>query len=247
MIKQLIQSCRPSTGVFATIAAIISWRYEPAPWPVMWWSTISFACLTWSIMVFNDWVDRDHDVKKGKQFAHDNPRALWRFWLTLNAFTSLALLFTLWYSPMVGAFCGTVWITGLLYSYAPHWYVAQNLIVAFCSCSPTLLGCVYSADYTRAPISLALTTFFVIFNREIYKDLEDVTFDQGYKRTLPTVIGITNTVKRVPWIVFGWSAGLILHPAIEVKALALFGLLPFTKNNLDWLIRCLLIAVLATQ
>ncbi len=198
-------------------------------------------------MVFNDWIDRGHDVKKKKYLAHDNPRAFWRFWLRLSTFTSTTLLFTLWHSPLVGAFGGLVWLVGLLYSYVPHRYVAQNLIVAFCSCSPALLGCVYHADYQRAPISVALVLFFVILNREVYKDLEDVAFDHGYKRTLPTVIGITNTVKRIPLIVFGWASSLILHPSFWVKALALFSLLPLTKDNLDWLIRCLFIVVLVTQ
>src|SRR3989338_1864620 len=68
-LKQLVATSRPPTAVFAFVLTIISFRCFPeTPWLLMVLTALSFACITASIMSYNDVVDCIRDLKKGKPF-----------------------------------------------------------------------------------------------------------------------------------------------------------------------------------
>lgn len=262
MIRELWGACRPMAGVFAALLAIISFRYDAAPWSLALLTAFSYACLTWNIMVFNDYVDRVHDRKKGKCFASENSKALRWFWATLSGVTAVSLGLVAQQSMAVAVFCMVVWTIGVLYSYVPHWYVIQNLIVAACSASPVLAGNMYSQDLSLKAVALSLAIFFIVLIREIYKDIEDVVIDKGYKKTLPVVIGVPATVLRLLPLTVAWFGCLLAYPNVWVRAVAIM-IVPTlwiharlladveqinaAKAVTDWLLRIMFIIVLVTQ
>ena len=152
---------RPLTGFYAFLLTIASFvvRGEDALWGVSILAGVVFWGLTMSIMLFNDWVDREHDLKKGKSFANEHADELIRYWVRLSSVTAMALVVLSWYSVPVASLCAMVWIVGVLYSYIPHWYLVQNIIVALCSGAPALVGSCYRGDITHEALSFSRCSF----------------------------------------------------------------------------------------
>lgn len=188
--KHLAHTGRPHTGLYAFLLALVSFGFFGwKDWPVALLTSVVFGLLTMSIMTFNDYVDRDHDVKKGKTFARDYRDALWRFWRS-EALAVLVLLTALMYiAPHVAAFCLLVWLVGLWYSFIPHWFLVQNVLVALCSGSPALCGMVNAMMWdAKSVATFTLFTALILFS-EVNKDIEDHTIDIGYKSTVPVKWG----------------------------------------------------------
>jgi len=196
-LGNLISAGRPTTGVYAFLLTIIGFRLcgDEKSMECGLAATV-FALLTMSIMIFNDYMDRNHDRKKGKLTASENPKEFLRYWWLLNTLI-LALLGALaWLNAWAALFCALVWIVGIFYSFIPHWYLIQNLIVAACSASPVLCG--YRKDSDLASIIIIFLIFAsLIFINEVYKDTKDRGIDKGYKATMPVRLGHTNTFFRI--------------------------------------------------
>jgi hypothetical protein len=64
-IKQLIATGRPDTGLYAFLLSLVSFGFFGwSNWATGLFTALVFALLTMSIMTFNDYVDRNHDVQK---------------------------------------------------------------------------------------------------------------------------------------------------------------------------------------
>ena len=185
-LRQLFRTSHPRIGLYAIILALIGFRFfSPVPWLLAMFAAISFACITWSIMTWNDYVDREQDRKKGKNFASDNPDVLRQYWLAINTGAVCSLTLTMLLDWRVALFSTGCWGLGLCYSYIPHWYITQNLVVSFCSAAPVVVGSIAAWQINRKPLLMFTVLFFMVFNREIYLDMRDQGIDRGYKATIP--------------------------------------------------------------
>lgn len=183
---KLLQTSHPHSGLYAAFAVVLGFRYFPyVPWKFGLLAATAFACVTSSIMSFNDWVDRFHDQKKGKLFASQHSEKLWQYWLLLSGLTAILLVSLAWFDPWPALFVASVWALGLLYSYVPHWYVWQNAIVAFCSASPMLVGAIHNRQFSLKPVLIFATLFWIILMSEVYLDIGDAKIDTGYKKNRP--------------------------------------------------------------
>ncbi|MCH7605341.1 UbiA prenyltransferase family protein [Patescibacteria group bacterium] len=261
--KQLFDTSRPMTGVFAVVLTVISFRYlETVDWNVTVLTAVGYAGITWSIMSFNDWVDRKHDLKKEKRFAYEHSRELLQYTLVLALAILVILGLLALYNPLLAVYCFGVWGIGLAYSYVPHWYRVQNVVVGLCSASPVLSSSVYSGDMQMNAFLLFFTFVSIIVMREIHKDMEDADIDKGYKATLPVRIGQPHSTLATFNLSLFATVGLILYPNWWVAAIAvLFGLLQFwnvrtffspsragsSKKVLDLIVRVIFVVVLFVQ
>ncbi|MFA5022576.1 MAG: UbiA family prenyltransferase [Patescibacteria group bacterium] len=220
--RQLLQTTRPSTGVYALVLTIISFRFfTEFFWPAAIASGLAYLLLTMSIMAFNDFTDREIDAKKGKTFAKQHPAELKRFWWQLNTITTLWLLLVVGFDWATAGYCLLVWLIGLSYSKLRSCYLVNNLVVALCSASPALCGVVYYRHLSDS----AIVTFFVflalIFLNEIFKDVEDRRFDSGNKNTMPVKIGHMVTMAYLNCLLYIPATIIIFHPSWWVKTVTI--------------------------
>lgn len=263
MIKRLLETSRPVTGLFAGLLTVAGFRYfSPTSWALVILTAVGFTGITWSVMTFNDLVDKEHDRKKNKNFVSEHFQEVHTYWKRINAITAVILLYASSIDFNVAWFCAVVWVMGLLYSYVPHWYIVQNLIVALCSASPVLLGPIHHRDLPFKPLLVFVAFVFIIFIREVYKDMEDSNIDAGYKVTMPVVVGHKRATLRVIVLTHGWVACLAVYPNYWFPAIATLATASQfihiqmfnrphrvlgAKQVLDWVIRLLMFAVLLTQ
>lgn len=194
-LKQLWETGRPPTGLYGFLLALVSFKFFGWHDIVLglFVATI-FSFITMSIMRFNDLIDRHNDVRKHKYFATRHYAPLKRFWLVEAEAILLGLIVIGYFDWLLALFCLGVWLVGLLYSFVPHWFVVQNVIVALCSGSPALCGMVHARMFEWQSVMTFLTFTALILVNEIYKDVQDRRSDMGYKVTLPTEYGPVETL-----------------------------------------------------
>ncbi len=157
-------------------------------------------------MVWNDWRDRFHDVRKGRTFALQAGNKFLVFalslWAVCLAFATLLLVGNLYQGILAFATLAA----GLIYSETRMLLFVPNTMVALVSASPVL----YATPVTYNATMIFLATACAIYAREIIKDMEDIGADEGYKRTLIQLAG-----ERVACVVvsgfLALSAILLLH------------------------------------
>jgi len=80
-------------------------------------------------------------------------------------------------------------LLGLIYSEFRKIPLTPIMLVAFTSASPVLLALGTNVDKNNTIILIFLSSAFIIFGREITKDLDDKQIDIEYKWTIPLAIG----------------------------------------------------------
>jgi 4-hydroxybenzoate polyprenyltransferase len=182
------------TGVFAFVFTLIGFRFfSLSLTPAIITATL-FTGMTWSTMVWNDLIDRERDLKKGKTLASIHPYLVFKIWWQINKITGLLLITSYFISWQLGIFCTSVWFIAIWYSVLKLKYPFNNLLVAFCSASPVLAGMIYAGTFNWN----ASLVFFIVFSTitimELVKDMQDMEGDVGYKDTLPVQKGIFTSV-----------------------------------------------------
>ena len=211
--KQLFATGRPHTGLYAFALSLIGFGfYEATPWVVILFTSLAYAGLTMNIMIFNDWVDRENDRKKGKMLASEHSQELMQYWQRLSGVTALILIPIAYWSVPLAIYTTLVWAVGILYSYAQRRYLLNNALVALCAGAPVLSGAVYHGEIRWIAICTSIIFMGLIFINEMYKDVKDRNTDDGYKITMPikrgSVLTLWQTIKfiHLPAILF------VLHP-----------------------------------
>lgn len=171
-------------------------------------------------MVQNDYIDRFHDLKKGKRFAYEHKKefiiVLCIGWITV---WGIALSLP---TPNLSILIPVILIS-MFYSYSRKVMYVQTFCVAIASASPLIFvnGNLVPLVFYDANALMFLSTFFGIFAREIVKDIEDAEIDVGYKYTPISMNHVTkeNELRHV--------AGLV---GVAVN-LCLFCVLPILGGN----------------
>ena len=100
-----------------------------------------------------------------------------------------------------------------------HW-LAKNLLIAFVSISPILLGWFAGHQlHPSVPYGIC-TTFFVYLAREIVKDIQDRVVNNGFRLTLPLWLGVM-PARRIA-------------ASIMVVGLVVLGFFGTTLRNYQW-------------
>lgn len=179
-----VKALRLPIVVMAGLLAITAFRvsvWQPDAYLV----ALFIVVVASSTMAHNDWRDRKHDAKKGKDFALKHQAAFRVFTISLWG-CSFALALLLWFvSQQWGIISSGIILSGLLYSETRRIPLLPQSLVALTSASPTL----YAGLSDHRVLALFLASALLIFGREILKDSEDYPHDAGYKWTLPLTIG----------------------------------------------------------
>ena len=183
--REKIHLLRPFTGLFSFVFTIIGFRFFSLPLSPAVLTGLIFAGITWSTMVWNDLVDRERDVKKGKTLASRHPYLVHKIWWQINKVTLLLLIVCAVLSWKLSLTCFGIWYLSTAYSVIKPKYPFNNLLVAFCSGSPVLVGMVYAQSFNWKVVFVFLVIFSTIAVMELVKDIQDMEGDVGYKDTLP--------------------------------------------------------------
>lgn len=222
--KNVIRSLHPVTGPYAAVVVLLGFNFYPSM-PVLpaLLSAVAFAGIAWTIMLFNNIIDRKNDKRKGKRFASKHPGLLVTVLSVMSGLILVLLgLLAIW-SPLSALYCGGVWVLGFLYSFMRKFFLIQNAIVGVCSASPILVAGVYYGGIVKEQLLVFFTLFFLIWAKEVYLDIRDRQADTGYKWTLSSD-SPSPFVNAFPVCILcslGWGFALVAYPSFLVKVLAI--------------------------
>lgn len=208
-----IRAMRPITVLKAGLLTLISFQLSNGKLSGNAFILAIFVTLgAMATMVLNDWEDRRHDRKKGKDFAYRKGYRFLAFAITLWAI-ALMLGVYIWVTRQeYGLISIVLMLIGVVYSKTRYVLLLPTLTVALASALPVLYPL---AEAPNLKIyALFLVVFLFIFGREILKDLGD-THDVGYKNTLPVRFGEVIS-KRVAGVLFALT--LFVLPMISLFA-----------------------------
>lgn len=213
---------RPTTALLAAIFTIVAFRVTHQPIP--WIAVITVMALASTAMLTNDWRDRYHDALKGKTLPVEYTR---RFVILLSCAWSISIILIgfsfLLNGTKIGLVLMMIAIACLLYSETRKIVLLPCTFVALVAASPILLPVAIGVPVGDV-LQLFLFAFFVVFGREILKDIEDMGIDRGYKWTFPIAIGrfwsgIIAIATIGVGLVFAARASLLTIPGIGVALL----------------------------
>lgn len=225
---ELLRLTRPLTGIFAFVLTDIGFKLLHLSWLIAALYGITFAGITASIMVFNDFTDRKRDLLKGKRMAYDYEKHVHRFWQRINTVTGILLAFSFLLSWRAAFLCGSTWLLGLIYSRVKLAYPWNNLLVALCASTPVLVGMALSGIVSVKTWLVFGIVFSTITVTEIIKDIQDLKGDGGYKDTLATRQGRIMAAMRAVALCYLPVSLAMFYPNRLVQATAVcFGLITF--------------------
>ena len=181
-----IKSLRLPICFLAGLLAVASFRI--ANMNVPWIEVIAVFFVACAIMLQNDWRDRRHDGHKGKTLAIQHQEAFLALLLTFWTVSCGLILVAITRDSNIGIALVTMAFVGLIYSEVRRIPLAPIILVALTSGSPALLPIVAGAHEGNAWL-VFLSATLIIFGREIIKDIDDERIDNGYKWTIPLVLG----------------------------------------------------------
>ncbi|MFH1536981.1 MAG: UbiA family prenyltransferase [Patescibacteria group bacterium] len=268
-LAKLAKTSRLPGMAYVAVMVIAGFRfYQVNSWWFVASVVLAFIGIHNSIMSYNDYVDREHDRKKGKTFASDHSQALLKYVVGLSGVTVGLLLLVGWQDPAVAVFCGLVWVMGLAYSHFPGLLLVNNLVVALTAASPALCGLVHERAFKPEPILLFGFFVVLLLIREVYLDIRDAKIDKGYKRTVPVVTGYAQTWMWLIKLNFVLAGVVVIYSLVPETNWWIFSAGTFTctaimfnqsflllnprwaetcKWSMDWCVRVFLITLLLTQ
>lgn len=181
-----VKSLRLQTAFMAGVLTLVSFRISE-------WNNIAFIVAIFIVIVasatmaHNDWRDRFHDSKKGKNFALIKSNSFFKFVIFLWIISLCLATTLLTINTHFGLLSFVIIVAGLIYSETRRVPFLPAIIVAITSASPTLYPILLKPN--RLSWFLFIATALFIFSSEIIKDISDMKNDLGYKRTIPIIIG----------------------------------------------------------
>lgn len=200
-------------GLFAALLCLAGFRiqgdFAHFQWQQMVLCTLlSFATCSLA-MLWNDYVDRERDLLKGKRLAFDNPERFYRILHRLGIGIGFSAGFVKDYRMFGTSVTLIAIILAIFYSNSYKRPLLPMLMVGTCSAYPSLYGLMAYPKHVWAGLGLFLVVFSAIAAREVLKDIEDERDDVGYKLTLPVLVG-AGISSRIAATLYWISAGLVL-------------------------------------
>lgn len=220
--REFIAAMRPDTGLFTAVLTLASFGLYNVSWVFSTIAAFAVAGITMSAMVWNDIMDRHHDVQKGKIFAQDHARELLMFWMRFSAITFGVLVVVGMEDLRLAVFYGTLWMVGIWYAATYRWCLAPNLTVATCVASLVLAPSLHFHKLNLRIAIIFLIVFSTILMREVVKDIGDQAWDGGYKATMPVKWGHLRTMMFLIGFSLVPMAFLLAYPHWLVKCVACF-------------------------
>jgi hypothetical protein len=177
------------------------------------WNLVLYLFATWLVtdvtMRQNDWRDRYHDIKKGREYVLEYEPSF----LRILRFEWSALLLLNLFSTMGNFSVGLV-IVGMtavagIYSEIRKIPFVPIALVSITAASPILLASAFEGwKYQHSLLFFAVVS--IIFSREIMNDLFDLKADRGYKWTIPQQFPplVSNCLVLLGYLL---SLGLLLY------------------------------------
>jgi 4-hydroxybenzoate polyprenyltransferase len=197
-----IQALRLPVCVLAGMLTLCGFQLAAGSVHDAWLPALAVVVIASSTMVWNDYRDREHDRKKGKDFAYLNR---WRFlafgitlWLVSIGLCLLIGIKQCW--PMAYLAMG-ITASGLVYSETRCIPFVPNALVALTAASPVLLPFAAGHHDVRLLLFFMAVTL-AIHAREIAKDFDDADIDPGYKWTLLQRIGQRRSLVIIEGLLF---------------------------------------------
>lgn len=185
-VWKLVKSFRPKTILLGTILPLIGFIMVNMK-GFTFWILLVVLMGQGATMLTNDYVDRHHDIKKNKSFAHDHPMLVQCTATVLWIITTMIGIRLFLFNPAYGFLSALQIVLGINYSlsykipFGPNNYVA--LTVASVMFYP------YLASFSWNILLVGVGVYLYIFAREILKDMDDAAFDSGYKWSIPVEYG----------------------------------------------------------
>jgi 4-hydroxybenzoate polyprenyltransferase len=202
---QWIKSLRLSICAFVPVLVLIGFsRLCNLSFEKAWLCGFAMLVIACATMVYNDWRDRFHDVRKGKTLAHTQPRKFFFFTVMIWLIAIVVSLAVYIDNPKLSVILWVAIALGLIYSETRKIPMVPIFIVSITSASPVLFPLFLGHSSPKMWL-LFFVVGAIIFGRELIKDLEDVNVDHDYKWTLPLRVG-TNFSERLAaaCILVGW-------------------------------------------
>lgn len=196
-----IKALRLPISILAGLLTVVSFKLVGLT-SRSWLPALAVVAIACAHMVQNDWRDRFHDLKKGKDLAARHPRAFFVFtaivW-SIAAFLTLAV----WrQDDRMGLIPACAMLVGFIHPETRRILLMPTTLGAITAASPVLFP-VLVGNGSSAIWLLFVATAMVIFAREILKDLDDLSVDRGYKWTLPLKIGVDRSYTLVAALCLG--------------------------------------------
>lgn len=210
MVRQWIGALRLRVSLLATLIAVASYRLCGAEIRMLPILAICIICMV--TMVHNDYRDRHHDVRKGKNLAFSRPKQFLFLLLLLWTCTLGVIGIVAWANLWTGVLLSGMAAVALAYSETRSIPFMPAIIVSLTSASPALL------PLTEGAANYLSIVFFVAialanYGREIFGDIEDMEIDRGYKHTIPSATSFRHP-EKLAGVLMTIGAGLVpvVHP-----------------------------------
>jgi 4-hydroxybenzoate polyprenyltransferase len=195
---EYVQALRPAMGIFSSLTCLAAIHLQaptfahdhPVKIAFLLIAVFSGASAT---MVYNDFVDREHDLKKGKHHAYDNQEKYIRLTHALLFVCGACCAWASGYDLLSWLPLGIIFL-GSIGAYYSRTYPRKFLpmvTVGLVSASPVLFALLLPhPDHPLLGWILFFGIATTICAREILKDMEDADIDRGYKATIPAIWGL---------------------------------------------------------
>jgi len=178
------------------------------------------ALLTSAIVVLNDYFDRFHDQKKGRVLASEQTTFFVLFVVAIWVFTLGGIVIVYMAYPFGGIAFFVLALIGTIYYCFRHIAFLSALTVGICYGGLSVPAAAIATESVSTDAIWAfLAVLMFVVARETIFDIEDVSIDMGYKKTLPVllgpkiakhlaggglVVGFMLTLAISPWMLLLW-------------------------------------------
>lgn len=185
-MTEWVRAFRLPVCLFASGLAFVSFRMSGMR--PLWSAVVATLLIACATMLQNDWRDRSHDGRKGKTLAMRHPQLFLGFVVAMWGISVVVSTMAAAESWPTGFMLFGAALIGLVHPETRMIPMAPIVLVAVVSASPALMAMLVGAESKELWL-VFLSAAFVVFGREIIKDLDDLHIDGGYKWTIPLVMG----------------------------------------------------------
>ena len=190
-ITEYAMAIRPKLGFYALFGVLTFMFYLRDEFG---WACFGAGCvaalLTSAIMVWNDYFDREHDVQKGRTLAYRDPRAFLIYVVLIWGASVAGIFVTALDNRAAGLVLIAMAVVGWFYGWFRTVPFMSGMAVALSFGGLVPLAASYAPGVATFDVWLLFVCVTAMaYGRETIADLDDIAIDQGYKATLPVMIG----------------------------------------------------------